>query len=93
MSYYGSAIATIAAYASMMVISYKLGQKSYPIPYDIKKIFSYIGLTVILSGLSFYIPVIRENYFIKILLLSAFSYFIYYNEKETIMRIIKRKVN
>jgi O-antigen/teichoic acid export membrane protein len=36
MSYYGSAIATIAAYG-MMVISYFLGNKYYPIPYDMKK--------------------------------------------------------
>jgi O-antigen/teichoic acid export membrane protein len=38
MSYYGSAIATIAAYGSMMSISYYLGNKYYPIPYDLKKI-------------------------------------------------------
>jgi hypothetical protein len=37
MSYYGSAIATIAAYGSMMSISYYLGNKYYPIPYDLKK--------------------------------------------------------
>ncbi len=36
MSYYGSAIATIAAYGSMMIISYNLGKNSYPIPYDNK---------------------------------------------------------
>jgi O-antigen/teichoic acid export membrane protein len=35
---YGSAIATIAAYGSMMSISYYLGNKYYPIPYDLKKI-------------------------------------------------------
>ncbi len=91
LSYYGSAIATIAAYGSMMIISYKLGQKSYPIPYDINKIFSYIGLTIVLSGISFYIPYLRENYFIKILLLTLFSVFIYQSEKATIIRIIKRK--
>jgi O-antigen/teichoic acid export membrane protein len=37
MSYYGSAIATIAAYGSMMSISYYLGNKYYPIPYDLKE--------------------------------------------------------
>jgi len=91
MSYYGSAIATIAAYGSMMIISYKMGQKSYPIPYDINKIFSYLGLTIVFSAVSFYIPSIRENYYVKILLLSVFLYFIYYSEKETLSRIIKRK--
>jgi O-antigen/teichoic acid export membrane protein len=90
-SYYGSAIATIAAYGTMMVISYKMGQKSYPIPYDMNKIFSYLGLTIVFSAVSFYIPSIRENYYVKTILLALFLYFIYYNEKETLLRIIKRK--
>ena len=91
MSYYGSAIATIAAYGSMMIISYKLGQKSYPIPYDMNKIFSYLGLTIVFSAVSFYIPIIRENYYVKALLLIVFLYFIYYSEKEVLSKIIKRK--
>ena len=91
MSYYGSAIATIVAYGSMMIISYKMGQKQYPIPYDMTKIFSYLGLTILFSAVSFYIPYIRENYFVKMVLLTLFLYFIYHNEKETLLRIIKRK--
>ena len=91
MSYYGSAIATIAAYGSMMYISYRLGQRYYPIPYDFKRIFGYIGLSIVFSILSFYIPVLRGNYLLKIVLLVLFLYFIYYNEKETLLRIIKRK--
>jgi len=91
MSYMGSAIATIAAYGSMMIISYQMGKYKYPIPYDFPKIFSYLGVTVLLSALSFYIPFIRENYQLKIILLSLFLYFIYHNEKETLIRIAKRK--
>ncbi|MFM2214287.1 MAG: hypothetical protein RL427_1550 [Bacteroidota bacterium] len=90
-SYIGSAIATIAAYGAMMIISYQLGKKKYPIPYDFPKIFSYLGLTIVFSVLSFYIPVLRDNYWVKIALLLAFLYFIYYNEKETLLRIAKRK--
>lgn len=91
MSYYGSAIATLSAYGSMMIISYQLGQKHYPIPYDFKRIFSYLGLTILFSAISFYIPYLRENYFVKFALLALFLYFIYYSEKETLLRIIKRK--
>ena len=91
MSYYGSAIATIVAYGSMMIISYKLGQKHYPIPYNFNSIFSYMGLTVLLSAIAFYIPYLRENYLIKMVLVALFLYFIYHNEKETLLRIIKRK--
>jgi len=89
--YYGSAIATIVAYGSMMIISYKMGQKRYPIPYDINKIVSYLGLTIVFSAVSFYIPYVRENYFIKFGLLTVFLYFIYRSENETLSRIIKRK--
>ncbi len=90
-SYYGSAVATIAAYGTMMVISYQLGQKKYPIPYDLKKIGSYLGLTILFSAIAFYIPYIRENYFIKIGLVLTFLYFIYYSEKQTLLSILKRK--
>jgi O-antigen/teichoic acid export membrane protein len=89
MSYYGSAIATIAAYGTMMLISYILGNKYYPIPYDIKKISAYLGLSIVFSIVSFYY--FRENYFVGIPLLAIFLYFIYYNEKETLKRIIKRQ--
>lgn len=91
MSYYGSAISTIAAYGSMMIISYKWGQNHYPIPYDFNRIFSFLGLTILFSAISFYIPYLRENYLVKIGLLALFLYFIYYSEKETLLRIIKRK--
>ncbi len=93
MSYYGSAIATIAAYGSMMIISYQMGQKEYPIPYDFPKIFSYLGLTVLFSAVSFYVPMLRDNYLVKITLLLLFLGFIYKNEKQTLLRIAKRKSN
>lgn len=89
MSYYGSAIATIAAYGTMMIISYILGNKYYPIPYDMKKISSYLGISILFSTVYFYL--FRENYFVGVPMLIAFTYFIYYNEKEIINRIIKRK--
>ncbi|MEY3499505.1 MAG: hypothetical protein RL308_1174 [Bacteroidota bacterium] len=91
MSYYGSAIATIAAYGTMMGISYFLGNKYYPIPYDIKKISGYLGLSILFSIISFYY--FRENYFVGIPLLLGFMYYIYRNEKETLNKILKRKNN
>ncbi|WP_264566107.1 lipopolysaccharide biosynthesis protein [Flavobacterium sp. N3904] len=87
-SYYGSAIATISAYGSMMFISYYLGNKYYPIPYDKKKIGGYLGLSIGFSCISFY--GFRENYYVGILLLGIFMGFIYYNEKEMLLRILKR---
>ncbi len=91
MGYYGSAIATIAAYGSMMAISYVLGNRYYPIPYDFKKISGYLGLSILFSIISFYY--FRENYFIGVPLLLVFMYFIYHNEKETLNKILNRKNN
>lgn len=87
-SYMGSAIATLCAYGVMMIVSYKLGQKYYPIPYDLRTIGAYLGLSIGFSGISFYF--FRENYIIGILLLLIFVYFVYKNEKKVILKIIKR---
>jgi O-antigen/teichoic acid export membrane protein len=46
--YTGSAWATFVCYAFMMIASYVLGQKHYPIPYARKKLISYLVLTTIL---------------------------------------------
>lgn len=90
MSYLGSAIATIIAYGTMMFISYKLGQKKYPIPYEKKKITVYLILSIALSFLSFYIPILRNTFIFGILSLLFFAYFVYKNEKELFAKILKR---
>jgi O-antigen/teichoic acid export membrane protein len=90
-SYMGSAIATISAYGTMMLISYYLGNKYYPIPYDMKKIMSYLGISIILSGISFYVEIFRETYIFGILAIIFFAYYIYRNEKQILLKIIKRK--
>lgn len=89
MSYLGSAVATIAAYGAMMFTSWYLGNKYYPIPYDIAKISQYLGVSILFSVLSFYF--FRENYLVGAILLIVFIGFIYYNEKETITRMTRRK--
>ncbi|AOW08674.1 lipopolysaccharide biosynthesis protein [Flavobacterium gilvum] len=87
-SYYGSAIATLSAYGSMMFISYYLGNKYYPIPYDKKKIGGYLSLSTGFSCISFY--GFNGNYYIGISLLAIFLGFIYYNEKALLLQILKR---
>ena len=91
LSYYGSAIATLAAYGTMMIVSYQLGKNKYPIPYDFPKIFGYLGLTIVLSAVSFYVPYIRENYWIKTALVALLLAYTYQNEKITLQRILQKK--
>ena len=90
-SFYGSALATIAAYGSMMILSYKLGQKQYPIPYDFKTIFGYLLFTILLSSISFYIPILRDNYYFKTLIILIFLAFIYKNEKKLINKLVFKR--
>lgn len=89
MSYYGSAIATLTAYGSMMYISYYLGNKYYPIPYDIRNILFYLGISIVFSIISFYY--FRENYYVGVSLLLIYLYLLYRNEKVIINSIIKPK--
>jgi O-antigen/teichoic acid export membrane protein len=46
--YTGAAIATFACYLFMMLSSYLLGQKYYPVPYAVKKMVAYITLSVLI---------------------------------------------
>jgi O-antigen/teichoic acid export membrane protein len=46
--YLGAAIATFCCYLFMMIVSYMLGQKHYPVPYAKKKLIAYIVLVVLI---------------------------------------------
>lgn len=46
--YDGSAWAALACYVTMTVLCYVYGQKYYPIPYNISKLFVYITVTIFL---------------------------------------------
>lgn len=87
-SYFGSAFALLAAYASMVLLSYFYGQKHYPIPYDLKKIIGYLGLSIGICILSFY--VFRGNFLVSTLFLISFTGIVYFCEKENFKKIIKR---
>jgi O-antigen/teichoic acid export membrane protein len=50
--YLGSAWATFICYASMMILSYLIGQKYFPVPYNLLKFFGYLGLSVLLYVIS-----------------------------------------
>lgn len=88
-SYMGSAWVSMLAYFVMMVISYILGQKYYPIPYNLKRILSYLIVSVVLVVLSFW--VFNRNIYIGNLLLLAFIGGITYLEKDQLKAILFKK--
>ncbi|MBU2950354.1 polysaccharide biosynthesis C-terminal domain-containing protein [Tamlana agarivorans] len=87
--YKGSAIATLAAYASMMLLSFYFGRKYYPIPYNLKKIGWYLGASIGLSLLSFY--QFRGNYSIGISMLIVFLGIVIYSEQKFIRQLLIKK--
>jgi O-antigen/teichoic acid export membrane protein len=84
-----SAWATLFAYGSMMLLSYFIGKKHYPVPYNLKKSGSYLIAAIILSYVSF--EYFRENYLISIGFVLMFGILIYWNEKKELSVILKRK--
>lgn len=48
--YYGAAWASFACYATMMILSYLLGRKYYPVDYPLGRIFTYVALSLALWG-------------------------------------------
>jgi O-antigen/teichoic acid export membrane protein len=80
--YTGSAWATLAAYASMMVISYIWGQKHYPIRYNLRKIVLYISLALLLYFINTLFP--WENILLltmlRLLMLAIFAFVVYFLE-------------
>lgn len=86
--YIGSAIATLAAYGSMMVLSYLYGRKYYDVPYEVRKISSYLLLAISFSAISFY--VFNGNIWIGTALLLMFAGIMFYFEKNDFLKIIKK---
>ena len=86
-SFLGSAIATFVAYFTMAFLSYVIGKKYYPIPYNTYKILFYLILSVSLSSISFY--VYRDNLLIGILCVLIMNLVILLNEKKRIINLLK----
>jgi uncharacterized membrane-anchored protein YitT (DUF2179 family) len=71
----------------MAVLSYIIGKKYYPIPYNISKMLFYIILSVSLSSISFY--GFRENLMVGMSCIFIMNIVIYINEKRRIKNLIK----
>lgn len=88
--YTASAWATLAAYAGMMLFSYGLGQKYFPIKYNFRALFVYsfiaLGLyfvSALFNGIeSFYLRQLLNN-----LLILSFAFIIYKLELSTIKKL------
>ena len=83
-----SAWVTLIAYFSMMILSYWLGQKYYPIPYRMKKISLFLGLLIVFSFVIAYF--FNYNFWIGNLLFLLYAGILIYTEKNTLLSKMKR---
>ncbi len=89
--FYASAWATFFCYGGMMAISYAWGQKSYPIPYNVKKIAAYFAVILALYGFNFLITSWIESIILQMIigtfLLLLFVLFITKTEKHELSKL------
>ena len=94
-SYMASAWATLACYGTMMYISFKWGQKVYPIPYATKKLIAYFVITLILYGIYLIIEWFTKNNITRLIIASieliAFIAFVASIEKKELKNLLQKK--
>jgi O-antigen/teichoic acid export membrane protein len=87
--YTASAVATLVAYGSMMMLSFYFGRIHYPIPYNFRKMLFYISISISFSLLSFY--VFDGNLIWGILLLLLFLGALFKLERDQLRKIFIKK--
>ncbi|MGJ7030480.1 lipopolysaccharide biosynthesis protein [Niabella hirudinis] len=89
--YLGAAIATFACYLSMMIISYMLGQKYYPVPYARKKLLAYLIIVIVLYAAHRGMVCLWDNHWFNLgtatVLLTLFTVFILKVERKEFRRL------
>ena len=93
-SYMASAWATLICYGTMMYISYKWGQKVYPVPYATKKLIAYFIIALLVYGINTLIHLVSQNqpfnYLFATILLFAFIAFVARIEKKEIKLLLNK---
>ena len=85
--YMASAWATLLAYGLMMLLSYWVGKRQYPIPYELKRTLGYLVLGTSIAYGSYYF--LEKSWILSISELILFGLIIYYFE---IRSLLKRKM-
>jgi O-antigen/teichoic acid export membrane protein len=89
--YFGAAIATFCCYLFMMIVSYIMGQKYYPVPYPRKKLIAYLVMVVLIYLLHLGLVHIWANRWFNLasatLLLFSFAWFIIRIERKELQNL------
>ncbi|MBL7719308.1 MAG: polysaccharide biosynthesis protein [Flavipsychrobacter sp.] len=89
--YMACAVATLACYGSMMLISYFWGQKVYPVPYKVGKIGTFFLLMLLCYFVYFvfsnYVEVVWMRYVVATILLAVYVLFVLKKEGKELQKL------
>ena len=91
--YVASAWAHVACYGTMVLISWMLGRRHYPIPYEILRILGYIGIALglfALAGLTDTGKTVNEL-LKNTLLLAVFIIIIFFLERKSLIKFMRNQ--
>jgi hypothetical protein len=72
----------------MMILGYLIGQKFYPIPYNLKKFFGYVGLALLLYVISEWINpgLLLARFSLSFVLLAVFLWLVWLVERPSVVK-------
>ena len=92
--YMASAWATFVCYGTMMIVSYKWGQRVYYIPYATKKLIAYFVISILIYGVNNLVHLVSSNqpfnYLFATILLALFIVFVARVEKKELQSIFNK---
>lgn len=88
MGYRGAAVATLLAYGGMMLLSYFIGQKKYPIPYELRSIGAYLLFSIAATIINFYF--FKRNIWTGSAFILLYLATIFYFEKKLILSVLRK---
>jgi O-antigen/teichoic acid export membrane protein len=92
--YLGAALATFLCYLFMMVVSYYMGQKHYPVPYATKKLITYLFIVLLLYGLQklilHFFPHLWLGIFIGFIFIGLFTWLVTWAEQKELTKLFRK---
>lgn len=90
--YMGSAIALLICFSGMTVVSYILGQKHFPVNYNLKRMGVYfvvaVALFFLFNGFEYHSVLLK--YTIAVLLFCSFCVLVFFKEKREVLAMLKK---
>jgi Membrane protein involved in the export of O-antigen and teichoic acid len=84
--FYGSAWARLVSYFVMVVMCYIVGQKIFPVPYDIRRMLEYFILSLLLYFLNTLLPEVNNIFYVVVRFVGLILFLAYFIFREVEVR-------